>query len=53
LKNLPKPLVELRKALKDAVDKAKIDEVEKDAAVVATLVLYKTLVKNAGLWGVG
>jgi len=47
LKNLPKPLVELRKALKDAVDKAKIDEVEKDAAVVATLVLYKTLVKNA------
>jgi len=42
LENLPKPLVELRKALKDVKD-----EVEKDAAVVATLVLYKTLVKNA------
>jgi hypothetical protein len=40
--NLPKPLVELRKALKDVKD-----EVEKDAAVVAVLVLYKTLVKNA------
>jgi hypothetical protein len=51
LKNLPKPLVELRKALKDAVDKAKIDEVEKDAAVVATLVLYKTLVKDAWVYG--
>jgi len=51
LKNLPKPLVELRKALKDAVDKAKIDEVEKDTAVVATLVLYKTLVKNAWVYG--
>jgi hypothetical protein len=50
LKNLPKPLVELREALKDAVDKAKIDEVEKDAAVVAALVLYKTLVKNAGAY---
>ena len=47
LKNLPKPLVELRKALKDIGDKTKIDEVEKDAAVVAALVLYKTLVKNA------
>jgi len=46
LKNLPKPLVELREALKRAVDKAKIDEVEKDSAVVAVLVLYKTLVKN-------
>jgi hypothetical protein len=42
LENLPKPLVELRKALKDVKD-----EVEKDAAVVAALVLYKTLVKNA------
>ncbi len=42
LKNLPKPLVELRRALKDVKD-----EVEKDAAVVAALVLYKTLVKNA------
>ena len=51
LKNLPKPLVELRKALKDAVDKAKIDEVEKDAAVIATLVLYKTLEKNAWVYG--
>jgi hypothetical protein len=45
--NLPKPLVELREALKRAEDKAKIDKVEKDAAVVAVLVLYKTLVKNA------
>jgi hypothetical protein len=45
LKNLPKPLVELRKAL------AKVeDEAEKDAAVVAALVLYKTLVKNAGAY---
>jgi hypothetical protein len=42
LENLPKPLVELRRALKDVKD-----EVEKDAAVVAALVLYKTLVKNA------
>ncbi|MFZ8806544.1 MAG: hypothetical protein ACO2PN_00360 [Pyrobaculum sp.] len=42
LENLPKPLVELRRALKDVKD-----EVEKDAAVVAVLVLYKTLVKNA------
>jgi len=40
--NLPKPLVELVKALKDVKD-----EVEKDAAVVAALVLYKALVKNA------
>ncbi len=40
--NLPKPLVELREALKDVKDEAK-----KDAAVVAALVLYKTLVKNA------
>jgi hypothetical protein len=51
LKNLPKPLVELRKALKDIGDKTKIDEVEKDAAVVAALVLYKTLVKNAEAYG--
>ncbi len=51
LENLPEPLVELRKALKRAVDKAKIDEVEKDAAVVAALVLYKTLVKNAETYG--
>jgi hypothetical protein len=46
LKNLPKPLVELRKAL------ARVgDEVEKDAAVIAALVLYKTLVKNAWVYG--
>jgi hypothetical protein len=51
LKNLPKPLAELSDALKRALDKAKIDEVEKDAAVVATLVLYKTLVKNAETYG--
>ncbi len=50
LENLPKPLAELRKALKRAEDKAKIDEVEKDAAVVAVLVLYKTLVKNAEVY---
>ncbi len=46
LENLPKPLVELRKALKDVKD-----EVEKDAAVVAALVLYKTLINNAGAYG--
>jgi hypothetical protein len=40
--NLPKPLAELRRALKDVKD-----EVVQDAAVVAALVLYKTLVKNA------
>jgi len=51
LKNLPKPLAELSDVLKRALDKAKIDEVEKDAAVVATLVLYKTLVKNAETYG--
>jgi hypothetical protein len=51
LRNLPKPLVELREALKRAEDKAKIDEVEKDAAVVAALVLYKALVKNAEAYG--
>jgi hypothetical protein len=45
LKNLPKPLVELRRALKDVKDEA-----EKDAAVVATLVLYKTLINNAGAY---
>jgi hypothetical protein len=51
--NLPRPLVELREALKDVKDEA-----EKDAAVVAALVLHKTLVKNteayrewAGLYG--
>jgi hypothetical protein len=46
LKNLPKPLVELRRALKDVKGEA-----EKDAAVVAALVLYKTLVKNAKAYG--
>jgi hypothetical protein len=46
LKNLPKPLVELRKALKHVKD-----EVEKDAAVVAALVLYKTLINNAEAYG--
>jgi len=51
LENLPPPLAELRKALKRAVDKAKIDEAEKDAAVVAALVLYKTLINNAGAYG--
>jgi hypothetical protein len=44
--NLPKPLVELREALKDIKD-----EVEKDAAVIATLVLYKALINNAGAYG--
>jgi hypothetical protein len=44
--NLPPPLVELRKALTSVKD-----EVEKDAAVVAALVLYKTLMKNAGVYG--
>ncbi|MFZ8839251.1 MAG: hypothetical protein ACO2PM_10145, partial [Pyrobaculum sp.] len=43
--NLPPPLVELRKAL------ASRDEVVQDAAVVAALVLYKTLVRNAGVYG--
>ncbi len=43
---LTEPLVKLRKAL------ARVkDEVEKDAAVVAALVLYKTLVKNAWVYG--
>jgi hypothetical protein len=45
LKNLPPPLAELRKALKHVKG-----EVEKDAAVVAALVLYKALVKNAGVY---
>jgi hypothetical protein len=43
--NLPRPLAELRKAL------ARVEgEAERDAAVVAALVLYKTLVKNAGAY---
>jgi hypothetical protein len=41
--NLPPPLVELRRALVRVKDEA-----EQDAAVVAALALYKTLVKNAG-----
>jgi hypothetical protein len=41
LKNLPKPLVELKEALEYQ------DEVVQDAAVVAALVLYKTLINNA------
>jgi hypothetical protein len=44
--NLPRPLVELRKALMHVED-----ETKKDAAVVAALVLYKTLVKNAETYG--
>jgi len=43
--NLPRPLAELRKALARVEGKA-----EKDATVVAALVLYKTLVKNAGAY---
>jgi hypothetical protein len=46
LKNLSPPLVESRRALMNVKD-----EVEKDAAVVAALVLYKTLVKNAEAYG--
>jgi len=46
LKNLPKPLVELREALEHVKDEA-----VQDAAVVAVLVLYKTLVKNAEVYG--
>jgi hypothetical protein len=45
LENLPKPLVELRKALTRVEN-----ETEKDAAVVAALVLYKTLINNAGVY---
>ncbi len=44
--NLPKPLAELRRALMYVEN-----EVVQDAAVVAALVLYKTLVKNAGAYG--
>jgi hypothetical protein len=44
-RDLPPPLVELRRALMNVQD-----EVERDAAVVAVLVLYKTLVKNAGAY---
>jgi hypothetical protein len=44
-RDLPKPLAELRKALVKVED-----EVERDAAVAAALVLYKTLVKSAGAY---
>jgi hypothetical protein len=40
--SLPRPLAELRRALARTEDEA-----EKDAAVVAALVLYRALVKNA------
>ena len=40
--NLPRPLAELRRALMNVKDEA-----ERDAAVVAALVLYKTLINNA------
>jgi len=46
LENLSPPLAELRKALMNVKD-----EVEKDAAVVATLVLYRTLINNAEAYG--
>jgi hypothetical protein len=45
LKNLPKPLVKLKEALEHVKD-----EVVQDAAVVAALVLYKTLINNAGAY---
>jgi hypothetical protein len=44
--NLPPPLAKL----KEALEKVK-DEAVQDAAVVVTLVLYKTLVKNAKAYG--
>ncbi|MFZ8807658.1 MAG: hypothetical protein ACO2PN_06090 [Pyrobaculum sp.] len=44
--NLPKPLAELRRALTRVEGGA-----EKDVAVVAALVLYKTLVNNAEAYG--
>jgi hypothetical protein len=44
-RGLTPPLVELRKALMNVKGEA-----EKDAVVVAALVLYKTLVKNAGAY---
>ncbi len=55
--NLPKLLVELGEALaeplvklKEALEKVK-DEAKKDAAVIAALVLYKTLINNAEVYG--
>jgi len=44
--NLPPPLAKLKEALEHVQD-----EVVQDAAVVAALVLYKTLVKNAESYG--
>ncbi len=44
--NLPLPLAKLKEALEHVQD-----EVVQDAAVVAALVLYKTLVKNAEAYG--
>ncbi len=44
--NLPEPLVKLKEALEHVQD-----EVVQDAAVVAALVLYKTLINNAGAYG--
>ncbi len=44
LENLPEPLAKLKEALEYQ------DEAVQDAAVVATLVLYKTLVKNAEVY---
>jgi uncharacterized protein YkuJ len=43
--NLPPPLAKLKEALEHVQD-----EVVQDAAVVAALVLYKTLVENAGVY---
>ncbi len=43
--NLPPPLAKLKEALEHVQD-----EVVQDAAVVVALVLYKTLVKNAGAY---
>jgi hypothetical protein len=44
-RGLPPPLVELRRSL------ARVkDEAERDATVVAALVLYKTLINNAGAY---
>jgi hypothetical protein len=43
--NLPPPLAKLKEALEHVQD-----EVVQDAAVVAALVLYRTLVKNAGAY---
>jgi hypothetical protein len=45
LRNLPPPLVKLKEALEHVKD-----EVVQDATVVAALVLYKTLINNAGVY---